>query len=138
VPEIGIFRNCFSKENPVDQVHESVNRAGPVHRGPAAIATLGSSPELGLQPLQCPRARPRGWGGEGRAGEFNDGVAAVREAVEGRLTGGGASARKGGGEGMLRAKRRSVGGVGVFTEGGAAFYRAEARQGRPGAFNGRR
>jgi hypothetical protein len=36
----------------------------------------------------------------------------------------------------LRAKRRSVGGVGVFTEGGAAFYRAEVRRGRPGAFNG--
>jgi hypothetical protein len=81
--------------------------------------------------------RPRGRGGEGRAGEFNDGVAAVREAVEGRLTDEGASAQKGGGEGTLRAKRRSVGGVAVFTEGGAAFYRAEARQGRPGAFNGR-
>jgi hypothetical protein len=62
----------------------------------------------------------------------------VREAVEGCLTGSGASAQKGGGGGTLRAKRRSVGGVGVFTEGGAAFYRAEARRGRPGAFNGRR
>jgi hypothetical protein len=82
--------------------------------------------------------RPRGGGGEGRAGEFNDVVAAVREAVVGRLIGGGASARKGDSEGMLRAKRMSVGGVGVFTEGGAAFYMAEARRGRPGAFNGRR
>jgi hypothetical protein len=36
----------------------------------------------------------------------------------------------------LRAKRRSVGGVGVFTEGEAAFYRVVARRGRPGAFNG--
>jgi hypothetical protein len=62
----------------------------------------------------------------------------VGEAVEGRLTSGGASARKGGGEGTLRAKRRSVGGVRVFTEGGAAFYWAEVRRGRPGAFNGRR
>jgi hypothetical protein len=70
--------------------------------------------------------RPRGGVGERRAGEFNDGVAAAREVVEGRLTGGGASAQKGDGEGALRAKRRSVGGVGVFTEGGAAFYRAEA------------
>jgi hypothetical protein len=41
--------------------------------------------------------------------------------VEGRLTDGGASARKGGDEGTLRAKRRSVGGVGVFTEGGRPF-----------------
>jgi hypothetical protein len=38
--------------------------------------------------------------------------------VEGRLTSGGASAQKGGGEGIVRAKRRSAGGVGVFTEGG--------------------
>jgi hypothetical protein len=77
--------------------------------------------------------RPRGGGEEVRAGELNGGVAVAREAVEGRLTGGGASAQKGDGEGTLRA-----GGVGVFTEDGAAFYRAEARRGRPSAFNGRR
>jgi hypothetical protein len=59
--------------------------------------------------------RPRGGGEEGWVGELNGGVAAAREAVEGRLTGGGASARKGDGEGTLRAKRGSVGGVGVFT-----------------------
>jgi hypothetical protein len=82
--------------------------------------------------------RPRGGRGERWAGEFNDGVAVVWEVVEGRLTGGGASARKGGGGGTLRAKRRSVGGVGVFIEGRAAFYRAEVRRGRPGDFNGRR
>jgi hypothetical protein len=80
--------------------------------------------------------RSRGGGGVRRAGEFNHGVAAAQEAVERRLTGGGASARKGDGKGALRAKRRSVGGVGVFTEGGASFYRAEARRGRPSAFNG--
>jgi hypothetical protein len=73
-----------------------------------------------------------------RAREFNDGVTVGREAVEGRLTSGGASAQKGSGEGTVRAKRRSAGGVGVFTEGGAAFYRAEVRRGRPGDFNGRR
>jgi hypothetical protein len=82
--------------------------------------------------------RPRGRGGERRAGKFNDGVAAAREAVERRLTSGGASAGKGDGEGALRAKRRSVGGVGVFTDDGAAFNRAEVRRGRPSAFNGRR
>jgi hypothetical protein len=58
---------------------------------------------------------PRGGGEEGWVGELNGGVAAAREAVEGRLTGGGASAQKGDGEGALRAKRGSVGGVGVFT-----------------------
>jgi hypothetical protein len=82
--------------------------------------------------------RPRGGGGEGWADEFNDGVTMGREVVEGHVTGDGASARKGGGEGTVRAKRRSVGGVGVFTEGKVAFYRAEERRGRPGAFNGRR
>jgi hypothetical protein len=136
--EIGISRNCFSIEKPVDQVHESVDRAGPVHRGLVTIAALGSSPELGLRPLRCPRAPSKGRGGEGRVGEFNIGVVVDREVVEGRLTDGGASSRKGGSEGMLRAKRRSVRGVGVFTEGGVAFYRAEERWGRPGAFNGQR
>jgi hypothetical protein len=82
--------------------------------------------------------RPMGGGGEGWEGEFNDGVAAGREAVEGCLTDGGYSAREGGGEGTVRSKRRSAGGVGVFTEGGAAFYRAEARRGRLGSFNGQR
>jgi hypothetical protein len=81
--------------------------------------------------------RPRGGGEEGRAGELNDGVAASREVVEGRLHRSGASARKGDDEAALSAKRRSVGGVGVFTEGGVAFYRAEARRGRPSAFDGR-
>jgi hypothetical protein len=83
------------------------------------------------------KLQPRGGGGERWAGEVNGGVAAARE-VGRRLTGGRASARKGDGEGALRAKRRSVGGVGVFTEGGAAFYWAEVRRGRPSAFNGRR
>jgi hypothetical protein len=39
------------------------------------------------------------------------------------------------GEGVVRAKREGVGGVGGFTEGGVGFYRAEAR---PSVFNGRR
>jgi hypothetical protein len=82
--------------------------------------------------------RPRGGGEEGRAGELNGRVAAAWEAVKGCLTGGGASAQKGDSEGTLRAKRGSVGGVGVFTEGRAGFYRAEVRRGRPSAFNGRR
>jgi hypothetical protein len=57
--------------------------------------------------------------------------------MEGRLTGGRASAQKVDGEGALRAKRGSVGGVGVFPEGKAGFYRAEERWGRPSTFNGR-
>jgi hypothetical protein len=94
--------------------------------------TAPARSSMDRQPLPCSGAhrssafdrsgarelRPRGGGGVGRAGKFNDGVAAVREVVEGRLTGGGASTQKGGGEGTLRAKRRSIGGVGVLTEGG--------------------
>jgi hypothetical protein len=79
--------------------------------------------------------RPRGGREEGWAGELNGGVAAAREAVEGRLTGGGTSAQKGDGEGMVRAKREGVGGVGGFTGGRVGFYRAEARL---SVFNGRR
>jgi hypothetical protein len=135
--EKGFSRNYFVKEKPVDQVHGCVDHAGPVHHGPATIAACGSSPEVGLRPLRCPGAKTKVRGGEGWAGELNDGVAAGREAVEGRLTCGGASAQKGSVDGTVRAKRRSIGGVAVFTEGGAAFYRAEARRGRPGAFNGR-
>jgi hypothetical protein len=43
-------------------------------------------------------------------------------------TGGGVSAQKGDGMGAV-GNRRRVGGVGSFTGGGAAFYRAEARRG---------
>jgi hypothetical protein len=49
---------------------------------------------------------------------------------------GGASAQDGDGASMMRTKRRRVGGVGIFIGGRATFYRAEARQGRPGVFNG--
>jgi hypothetical protein len=87
------------------------------------------------------RSRPRRLavrrGKEGRChGESNLANIEAWKAARGRLTGGRVSARKGSGEGMVGAKRRSAGGVGVFTEGGAAFYRAEARRGRSGAFNG--
>jgi hypothetical protein len=41
-----------------------------------------------------------------------------------------ASDWKGDGEGAVRAKRGSVGGMGGFTEGRVSFYRAEVRRGR--------
>jgi hypothetical protein len=107
-----------------------MDRVGPVHRVLAAIASFGSSPELGLRPLRCPRALTEGRGRGRAAGELNGAVAAAREAVEGRLIGGRASAREDDGEGMLRAKRGSVGGVGGFTKGGVGFYRAKAARGR--------
>jgi hypothetical protein len=102
------------------------------------LPCMGAHWSLASSRSDARELRPRGEGGEGWVGELNDGVTTGREAVEGHLTGGGASARKGDGEGTLRAKRGSVGGVGVFIEGGVGFYRADARRGRPSAFNGRR
>jgi hypothetical protein len=99
---------------------------GPRRPGPPWTSGHCRAQELSLWPLRC----PRGEGEEGRAGEFNGGVAAAREAVEGRLTGGGALSQEDDGEGALRAKGRSVGGVGGFTEDRVGFYRAEARRGR--------
>jgi hypothetical protein len=136
--EMGFSWNYFLKKNPwtrsMDRwtapTRSSMDRR-PLRRAGAhwsSASSRSSAREL----------RPMGGGGEGWAGEFNDGVTAGREAVEGRLTDGGYSTREGGGEGTVGSKRWSAGGVGVFTEGGAAFYRAEARRGRPGAFNGRR
>jgi hypothetical protein len=134
--------NYFLIGNGMDSVHgswTSAQVAGPwFHRG------LHSGRRQGLT-----RARPSGrsgpWrlavrrGKEGRChGESNLANTEAWKAARGRLTSGGVSAQKGGGEGTVRAKRKSVGGVGVFTEGEAAIYRAEARRGRPVAFNGRR
>jgi hypothetical protein len=116
----------------VDRVHESVDCASPVHREPAAIAALGSSAS---DRSSAQELRSRGRREEGSAGELNGGVAAAQEVVEGHLTSGETSARKGNGEGTVRAKREGVGGVGGFTGGGVGFYRAEAR---PSVFNGRR
>jgi hypothetical protein len=104
----------------VDRVLESVDCAGPVHRGPATIAAPRSSASghSGAREL-----RPRGEREGGRASELNGGVAAAREAVEEHLTGGRSFSLEG-------RRRGGVGGVGGFTEGGVGFYRAEARQGR--------
>jgi hypothetical protein len=79
------------------------------------------------------------WGKEGgRRGESNLGNTEAWKAARRRRRGGRTSARKGGSVGAMRAKRRSVGGVGVFTEGGVAFYATEVTRGRSGAFNVRR
>jgi hypothetical protein len=85
-----------------------------------------------------PRRLAARWGKEGgRHGESNLANTEACKAATRRHTSSRTSAWKGGGMGVVRAKRRSVRGVAVFTKGRAAFYRAEARQGRPGAFNGR-
>jgi hypothetical protein len=127
----------FLKENPWTESTSSWTASAwsTVDRRPLPRSRAHQSSASGRSSAR--ELRLRGGGGERWAGEFNDWVAAAREAVERRLTGGEALTQNGDGEGALRAKR-SVGGVGVFTEGGAAFYRAEARRGRPSAFNGRR
>jgi hypothetical protein len=86
--EMGFSRNYFVEEKPVDQVHGSVYRAGPVHHGPVTIAARGSSPELGLRPLWCPRAPTNGWG-RGRMGRR-----AQRRGHRGLWGGGGLSHRR--------------------------------------------
>jgi hypothetical protein len=101
----GISRNYFAKEKLVDQVHESVDRVGLIHRGPAAIAVLESSPKLNLQPLRGSRSpgKGRGWG------------VGVGEPVKG-LTGGRAAARWPG-DGGKRRRRLVLGEVGVADSG---------------------
>jgi hypothetical protein len=128
--EIGFSGNCFPKGNPwtkstspwTTPARSTVDWRPLSHSGAHRSSASGRS---GAREL-----RPRGGGEERWAGELNGGVAAAREAVEGHLTSGGASAREDDGEGTLRAKRGSVGGVGGFTEGGVGFYRAKARRGR--------
>jgi hypothetical protein len=60
--EMGFCRSYFLEEKPMDQVHTSVDRTGPVHHGPAAIAVHWSSPEFGFWPLRCSRAPTNGQG----------------------------------------------------------------------------
>jgi hypothetical protein len=131
MPEIGISRNCFPKGKPIDRAHEFVDCAGPVTVDRWPLPRSGAHRSSASGRSGARELRPRSGGLKRWAGEFNDGVAAAREAVERRLTGGRDSAQKSDGEGTLRAKRRSVGGVGVFTKGGV-----KARRGRPSTFNG--
>jgi hypothetical protein len=136
------FSNYFLIGNGMDSVHGSWTSAGVA--GPRFHCGLHSGQQQGLA-----GARPSGRSGprrlavrrgkEGRRhGKSNLANIEAWKAARGWLTGGGVSAQKGSGEGTVRAKRRSAGGVGVFTEGGAAFYRAKVMWGRPCAFNGRR
>jgi hypothetical protein len=78
------------------------------------------------------------WGKGGRHGDSTLPNTEAWKAARRRRTGGETSARKGDGVGTVGTKRRRVGGVRIFTNGGAAFYRAEARRGRLDAFNSRR
>jgi hypothetical protein len=86
--EMRFSRNYFVEEKPVDQVHGSVDRAGPINHGLAAISTRRSSPTLD--------GGSRG-GGVGHEG-LSLGLTGAQEAVEWRHDGG-----EGGGGGVLSA-----------------------------------
>jgi hypothetical protein len=73
-----------------------VDHAGPVHHGPAAMAGLGSSPELDLRPLRAQGHRGRGGGGREKHGGPDSGLTGARKAVERRCNGG----EGGGGEAL--------------------------------------
>jgi hypothetical protein len=93
----------------------------------------------GARPSGCsgPRWLATRWGKEG--GHHEDSILPSTEAwkaVRRRHTGGGTSAQMGDGVGTVGTKRTRVRGLGIFTGGRAAFYRAEARRGRSGTING--
>jgi hypothetical protein len=64
ISEINRITNYFPMVNPVHRVHARWTRAGrAVHRGPTVARTEGTvahSPELGLRPLRCAKARRQG------------------------------------------------------------------------------
>jgi hypothetical protein len=98
VPENEISRNYFAKEKPVD-------RAGPVHHGPAAMADLGSS-----------RSSASGHSGaQGHRGKGRGQGVGVGEPVKGP-TGGWVATRWPGDGGKLRW-RLVLGEVGVADSG---------------------
>jgi hypothetical protein len=98
--------------------------------------------------VELNRARPSDRSGPrwpaarwGKGGPHGDSILRCSKAwttTRRRHTGGGTLARNGNVMGTVRTKRGRVGGLRIFTGGRAAFYRAKARRGRLGAFNGRR
>jgi hypothetical protein len=97
-------------------------RARSVHRGPTPARTTGTmarSPELGLRPLQCAKARRRGAKRRGRHGELGSGLTGARAAAWRPGDGGSAKrSRELGGEGFQRGRGEEKGSVrcGVLRE----------------------
>jgi hypothetical protein len=105
--EMRFSRNYFVEEKPVDQVHGSVDRAGLVHHGSAAIAACGSSLKLGLRSLRWARALTKGRGKKREARGPDSGLTGAQKAAERRRDDG-----EGGGGGVL-----STGSLGAQREG---------------------
>jgi hypothetical protein len=112
----------------VDQVHESVDRASSVHRGPRGHCRARELTGARPQGAPVPKSSDRG-AGERKGGLANSmaGLPRLGRRWKDVSLATEASAQKGDDEGSVRAKGGSVGGVGGFTEGGVGFYRAEAR-----------
>jgi hypothetical protein len=102
-PKLDFSENCFPKENSWTESTSpwTAPARSTVDRRPLPLSGARRSSASGRSGAR--EHRSRGRREEGRAGELNGGVAAAREAVEGRLTGGGASVsggrRRGRGEG---------------------------------------
>jgi hypothetical protein len=95
----------------VDSVHGAVDRADPVHRGPAAIAASLSSSGLGLWLLRRSRSPDEGRGGRGKHGGPASGLTGARKAVERRHDDSERGEGQCAGERLARAKREAKEGV---------------------------
>jgi hypothetical protein len=110
VLEIGISRNCFAKEKPVDQVHESVDPtgvAGPLfHRGLHSSRWQGLT---GAWPSGCSGPRwlaTRVATGRAQCGATGEPLTGARTTARRWRTGDGASAPSSHDAGMIEEGRR--------------------------------
>jgi hypothetical protein len=142
VPEIGIFRNCFAKEKPVDQVHKSVDRTGVA--GPRFHRGHHSGRRQGLTRARpSGRSRPRRLAARVPMGRVRHGVTGgpltgARTTVSKWRTGGGASAPSGHGAGTIEEGRRQGEGVRCSTGVWEPFYRVGSQAGAGGSSGRRR
>jgi hypothetical protein len=119
----------------VDSVHKAVDRAGPVHRGPVAIAACPRSSKLGLQPLRwlglSDEGRRRETGARGcRFRAHRGSKAAEQWRVGGE--GGGRESFGAGHSGLKNGARWSGGGAMGGGDAGVPFYWVGGGVGWPG------
>jgi hypothetical protein len=119
----------------MDSVHEAVDRAGPVHHGPAAIASCPSLAELSLQPLRWLGLPDEGRRRERGARVPGSELTGARKVVERRHISGEGGGGQSAGVGRFRLRngaRRSGGGAVGGGDAGAPFYRVGGGAGPPG------
>jgi hypothetical protein len=143
ISEISGITNYFLTDNSwTGSTSPWTGRARSVHRGPMPARTTGTmarSPEHGLQPLRCAKARRRGCKTEREARELGSGLTGAR-AVVWRLGGGGGvkRSREIGGEGFQRGRGEEKGLVRCGCSGvhRGGFYRARGGRRGGGRSNG--